>query len=223
MWNYKNVYLPQWPTGAKELKLIFIFGIEPYAQILTLAVCAESKFIFKSICTDSPGAGNYPCAPSTPGFGSLIVLKRLLPGCIDQGLPLSSCFWGWSKEAGADVVLLGCRTIWARKKRMGMLSWCRGVTTFHLSHPNISIPDMKDVLRHSQSFAGQNHLSMSCQHRLWQPSWPERFMSCSLRCCERTCPGAMCLVMPWKHLHLSCLLSFKMHMVGKGKRWKEVG
>lgn len=125
------------------------------------------------------------------------------------------------------MVLLGCRTNWAREKGMGMLSWCRGVTVFHLSHPNISIPDMKDVLRHSQSFAGQNHLRMRCQHRLWQPGWPERFMSCSPRRCERACPGAMSLVMPWKHLQSGSLhkvfLSFKMHIVGEGKRWKAMG
>lgn len=78
-------------NGAEKLKLIFIFDIEPYAQILTLAACAEFKFILKSIYTNGPGAGNYPCAPSTPGFGGLTVLKRLLPGCIAQGLPLSSC------------------------------------------------------------------------------------------------------------------------------------
>lgn len=37
---------------------------------------------------------------------------------------------------------------------MGMLSWCRGVIVLHLPHPNISVRDTRDVLMHSQSFAG---------------------------------------------------------------------
>lgn len=43
---------------------MFIFGIEPYAQILTLAVRVAAWFIFKSIYSDGPGAGNYPCTLS---------------------------------------------------------------------------------------------------------------------------------------------------------------
>ena len=81
-----------------------------------------------------------------------------------------------------------------------MPSWRRGVTMLHLSHPNISVPDMKDVLMHSQSFAGQSHLRLSSQHRLWQPGWPERFVPCSPSRCERACPGATSLVVPWKLL-----------------------
>lgn len=91
---------------------------------------------------------------------------------------------------------------------MGMPSRCREVTMLHLSHPNISVPGAKDVLTHSQSFAGQRHLHVSFQHRLWQTGSPERFVPFSPSCCERACPSATSLVMSWKHLQTVSLYRF---------------
>lgn len=76
--------------GAEELKLIFIFGIEPYAQILTLAAYVASQFVFQFIYTDGLGTGNYLCALGMPGFRGLTELKRLLTGCLAWCVPLST-------------------------------------------------------------------------------------------------------------------------------------
>lgn len=88
MQNYKNAYLPQWPKGLRNS--IFIFGIEPYAQILTLAAYVASQFVFQFIYTDGLGTGNYLCALGMPGFRGLTVLKRLLTGCLAWHF---KCLW----------------------------------------------------------------------------------------------------------------------------------
>lgn len=84
-------------NGAEKLKLIFISGIERYAQILTLAACVASRFVFKSVYTNGPGTGNYPCALGTPGFGGLTALKRVLTGCLARGFafkhPWPAALW----------------------------------------------------------------------------------------------------------------------------------
>lgn len=196
---------------AEKLKLIFIFGIEPYAQILTLAVCTASRFIFKSPYTDGPGAGNYPCALGTPGFGDRTALKRLLAGCLVQGCasqhPWPAALWRvWTVGLDRHLFLglkqrsrSSCGTAGVRDGS-GEGDGDAELAQRGLSHPNISVPDMKDILMHSQSFAGQSRLRMSSQHRLWQPGWPEMFVPCSPSRCECVCPSAVSLVMPWKHL-----------------------
>lgn len=75
------------------------------------------------------------------------------------------------------------------------------VMMLRLSHPSISVPDTKALLMHGYRFPGQSHWHVSSQLRLWQPGWPEGFVSCSPSRFQWACPGAL----PWKHLQTVAL------------------
>lgn len=92
--------------GAEKLKLIFIFGIEPYAQIVIFGWVQHLHLFSNPFYTDGPGAGNYPFALGTLGSEGLTVLKKLLTGCLSRE-HISEHPWAAALGRGMDCHTVG--------------------------------------------------------------------------------------------------------------------